>query len=71
MTKSAGLGESQGIRDRGPAPVENFKPLHGDPRGGSEKQRGVDKTPIEQALDSIQDAKMPKNKKNKESHLPR
>ena len=73
MMKAAnlGLGEGTGQRDRGPAPVENVQGLTGHPTGGKKGQRGSEKTPIEQALDSIEAAKNPKAGKQKDSNLPR
>ena len=73
MMKAAnlGLGEGTGQRDRGPAPVENVQGLPGHPTGGKKGQRGSEKTPIEQALDSIEAAKNPKEGKQKDSNLPR
>ncbi len=73
MMKAAnlGLGEGTGQRDRGPAPVENVQGLTGHPTGGKKGQRGSEKTPIEQALDSIEAAKNPKEGKQKDSNLPR
>jgi hypothetical protein len=63
----AGLGESQGLRDRGPSPVEEVQGLTGHPTGGKKKQRGSEKTPVEQALDSISDAHAGVNGKQKKS----
>ncbi len=71
IEKILGLGESEGLRDRGPAPVENVQGLTGHPTGGKKGQRGSEKTPIEQALDSIDAAKNPKEGKQKDSNLPR
>jgi len=67
----AGLGESQGLRDRGPSPVEEVQGLTGHPTGGKKKQRGSEKTPIEQALDSIDNAHAGVNGKQKESGFGR
>ena len=66
-----GLGEGQGLRDRGPAPVEEKQGLTGHPTGGKTKQRGSEKTPIEQAIDAIEAAKDPVNGKRKESGFGR
>tara|TARA_R110000824_G_scaffold217077_1_gene403604 strand:- start:475 stop:681 length:207 start_codon:yes stop_codon:yes gene_type:complete len=63
----AGLGESQGLRDRGPSPVEEVQGLANHPTGGKKKQRGSEKSPMEQALDSISDAHAGVNGKKKES----
>ena len=51
-----GLGESQGLRARGPAPVSSETAPSGAPKS-KKNQRGKKKTPMEQALDAIQDAK--------------
>ena len=60
-----GLGESQGLRDRGPAPISSETQQSGAP-SSKKNQRGSEKTPLEQALDSVQAAKDPTSK-NKES----
>ena len=67
-----GLGESTGERDRGPAPVSSETAASGAPKS-KKNQRGPKKTPMEQALDAVQDAKevaMDPNKKTKDSNLP-
>lgn len=51
-----GLGESQGLRERGPAPVSSETQQSGAPKS-KKNQRGKEKGPMEQALDAIQDAK--------------
>jgi len=67
--------EGQGLRNRGPAPVKNVQGLTGHPTGGTKGQRGSKKTPIEEALDAIQDAKEsganPLGDKKKKGGLPR
>ena len=67
----AGLGESTGMRDRGPAPVEEVQGQSGHPTGGKKKQRGSEKGPMEKVVDAIQSAKegayMGVNGKRKES----
>jgi|9_EtaG_2_1085328.scaffolds.fasta_scaffold00868_4 hypothetical protein len=67
MEKSGaiGLGESTGQRDRGPAPISSETQQSGAP-SSKKNQRGAKKTPIEQALDSVQAAKDP-TAKQKES----
>ena len=65
MEKAIGLGESEGLRDRGPAPISSETHQSGAPKT-KKNQRGSEKTPLEQALDSIQAAKDPTSK-NKES----
>ena len=72
MEKAAlnmGLGEGTGQRNRGPAPVENVKTPDGAPKGTTH-QRGLEKTPMERALDAIDAAKDPKNGKKDKSNLP-
>ena len=67
----AGLGESTGMRDRGPAPVEEVQGQSGHPTGGKKKQRGSEKGPMEKVVDAIESAKegayMGVNGKRKES----
>ncbi len=72
MEKSTnmGLGESEGLRDRGPAPVSSETQMSGAPKS-KKNQRGSEKTPMEQALDAIDAAKDPANKNGKDSNLPR
>lgn len=60
-----GLGEGTGQRDRGPAPISSETQQSGAPTS-KKNQRGSEKTPIEQALDSVQAAQDPTSK-NKES----
>jgi hypothetical protein len=60
-----GLGEGTGQRDNGPAPISSETHQSGAPTS-KKNQRGSDKTPLEQALDSVQAAKDPTSK-NKES----
>ena len=62
---SIGLGEGTGQRDNGPAPISSDTHQSGAP-APKKNQRGSDKTPLEQALDSVQAAKDPTSK-NKES----
>ena len=67
-----GLGESTGARDRGPAPVSSETAASGAPKP-KKNQRGPKKTPMEQALDAVQEAKevaMDPSKKTKDSNLP-
>jgi len=61
MEKAIGLGESTGQRDRGPAPISSETHQSGAP-STKKNQRGKDKTPLEQALDSVQAAKDPTSK---------
>ncbi len=72
MEKAAGLGESQGLRDRGPAPVSSETQQSGAPKS-KKNQRGAKKGPMEQALDAVRDAQEsasdPLNNK-KDSNLP-
>jgi len=72
MEKAAGLGESQGLRDRGPAPVSSETQQSGAPKS-KKNQRGAKKGPMEQALDAVRDAQDsasdPLNNK-KDSNLP-
>ena len=63
----AGLGEGTGMRDRGPAPVEEIQGQSGHPTGGKKKQRGSEKGHLEQALDAISEAHAGVNGKRKES----
>jgi len=66
-----GLGESTEGRDNGPAPVSPDTALSGAPKP-TKNQRGHKKSPIEQALDAVQDAKelaSNPNKKTKDSNL--
>ncbi len=67
-----GLGESRGLRDRGPAPVSSETQHSGAPKS-KKNQRGKEKGPMERALDAVQDAKEkasdPLNDKGK-SNLP-
>ena len=60
-----GLGEGTGQRDNGPAPISSETHQSGAP-SSKKNQRGSEKTPLEQALDSVQAAKDPTSK-NKES----
>ena len=60
-----GLGEGTGQRDNGPAPISSETQQSGAPTS-KKNQRGSEKTPLEQALDSVQAAKDPTSK-NKES----
>ncbi|MBE16363.1 MAG: hypothetical protein CL867_08930 [Cytophagaceae bacterium] len=62
---AVGLGEGTGQRDNGPAPISSETHQSGAP-APKKNQRGKDKTPIEQALDSVQAAQDPTSK-NKES----
>jgi len=62
---AVGLGEGTGQRDNGPAPISSETHQSGAP-SSKKNQRGKDKTPLEQALDSIQAAQDPTSK-NKES----
>lgn len=72
MEKAAGLGESKGLRDKGPAPVSSETQMSGAPKS-KKNQRGKKKGPLEQALDAVQDAQEtasdPLNNK-KDSNLP-
>ena len=61
MEKAIGLGESTGQRDRGPAPISSETHQSGAP-STKKNQRGAKKTPLEQALDSVQAAKDPTSK---------
>ena len=65
MEKALGLGESEGLRERGPAPISSETHQSGAP-STKKNQRGAKKTPIEEALDSVQAAKDP-TAKQKES----
>ncbi len=65
MEKAIGLGEGTGQRDNGPAPISSETHQSGAP-SSKKNQRGSKKTPLEQALDSVQAAKDPTSK-NKES----
>jgi len=67
----AGLGEGQGLRDRGPAPVEEKQGLTGHPTGGKTKQRGSEKSAVERALDAVAEAHAGVNGKQKESGFKR
>ena len=58
MEKAIGLGEGTGQRDRGPAPISSETHQSGAP-SSKKNQRGGKKTPIEEALDSIQAATDP------------
>ena len=58
MEKALGLGEGTGQRDNGPAPISSETHQSGAP-SSKNNQRGAKKTPIEQALDSIQSATDP------------
>jgi hypothetical protein len=58
MEKAIGLGEGTGQRDNGPAPISSETHQSGAP-SPKKNQRGAKKTPIEQALDSIQSATDP------------
>ena len=58
MEKALGLGEGTGQRDNGPAPISSETHQSGAP-SSKNNQRGTKKTPIEQALDSIQSATDP------------
>mgnify|MGYP003127903284 FL=1 len=55
IAKAMGLGEGTGERDRGPAPVSSDTHQSGSPKR-TKNQRGKKKTPLEQALQSVQDA---------------
>lgn len=61
MEKAIGLGEGTGQRDRGPAPISSETHQSGAP-SSKKNQRGSEKTPLEQALDSVQAAKDPTSK---------
>jgi len=61
MEKAIGLGESTGQRERGPAPISSETQQSGAP-SSKKNQRGSKKTPLEQALDSVQAAKDPTSK---------
>lgn len=61
MEKAIGLGESEGLRDRGPAPISSETHQSGAP-STKKNQRGAKKSPIEEALDSVQAAKDPTSK---------
>ena len=64
MEKAIGLGESTGQRDRGPAPISSETHQSGAPKT-KKNQRGSEKTPIEEMLDSVQAAKDPTAKQKK------
>jgi hypothetical protein len=67
-----GLGESTGARNNGPAPVSSDTAASGAPKP-KKNQRGHKKSPIEQALDAVQDAQevaSDPSKKTKDSNLP-
>ena len=61
MEKAAGLGEGTGQRDNGPAPISSETHQSGAP-SSKKNQRGAKKSPLEEALDSIQAAKDPTSK---------
>jgi len=77
--KSLGAGsdsEGQGLRHGRVAPVKNVKAPDGTTTGATKTgQRGSEKSPMEQALDAIQDAKElganPSGDKKKKGGLPR
>ena len=52
---NAGLGESEGLRDRGPAPVSSETHLSGAPKP-KKNQRGTEDSPEAKASKKIQDA---------------
>lgn len=62
---AVGLGEGTGQRDNGPAPISSETHQSGAP-SPKKNQHGKDKTPLEQALDSVRAAQDPTSK-NKES----
>ena len=61
MEKALGLGEGTGQRDNGPAPISSETHQSGAP-SPKKNQRGAKKSPLEEALDSIQAAKDPTSK---------
>ena len=58
IAKAVGLGEGTGRSNRGPAPVDNDSHMSGSPKR-TKNQRGKKKSPLEQAMQAVEDAMEP------------